>query len=414
MATDLTTELDIWFRDKDFSIPIDGFDKPRVFKSVKDFHSFILDEVEFWEKYENLSGYCRDICNFFRNNVLNHIINGVSYANSNQLSTASSHIDSAISIAISTHWQIIYSKSRLGKLVEQHLLLGTAEPIFEHLSSGRLYNHDLNYWSGLIEYVLTSNSKMKNVLNKSIKAEQAMIVDIRDQYLSEYEKIKEEHAVSQESTRTEVETFKNELNSWRETTTANVDMDLQIKDKEFGSTTNSYKTQFNELKERYENHISLKAPAEYWKTLKKNYFIQGWIWMGFTTISTIGFIAYLHFALNTITNWIAVGVDDAAWLQNLKSAFIFALIVSAGAFLIRQFVKLSMSAFHLSRDAEERLQLTTVYLSLLKEKGAVADSERSIILQSIFSRSDTGLLKGDSSPTMPSPVDVLMKNKPSA
>lgn len=68
--------------------------------------------------------------------------------------------------------------------------------------------------------------------------------------------------------------------------------------------------------------------------------------------------------------------------------------------LIRLFVKLSISSYHLSRDAKERLQLTHVYLSMIKDK-SVDEKDRSIVLQSLFSRSDTGLLKGDNSPKYP-------------
>lgn len=59
-----------------------------------------------------------------------------------------------------------------------------------------------------------------------------------------------------------------------------------------------------------------------------------------------------------------------------------------------------MSAFHLARDARERYQLTRVYLAMLKAN-AVDPEHRAIILQSLFSRADTGLLKHDSGPTMP-------------
>ena len=59
-----------------------------------------------------------------------------------------------------------------------------------------------------------------------------------------------------------------------------------------------------------------------------------------------------------------------------------------------------MSSYHLARDAKEREQLTYFYLSLINEK-AVTDSERELVITSLFSRSDTGLLKGDSSPEIP-------------
>ncbi|GAE48464.1 hypothetical protein JCM21738_5611 [Mesobacillus boroniphilus JCM 21738] len=46
------------------------------------------------------------------------------------------------------------------------------------------------------------------------------------------------------------------------------------------------------------------------------------------------------------------------------------------------------------------MQLTHLYLALINEN-AITTEERSIVLQALFSRADTGLLKGDSSPTIP-------------
>lgn len=65
------------------------------------------------------------------------------------------------------------------------------------------------------------------------------------------------------------------------------------------------------------------------------------------------------------------------------------------------------SSYHLARDAEERHTLTFFYLALLKDTD-VSEENKKLILQSLFSRTDTGLLKDDSGPTMPS-NDILSK-----
>ena len=49
-----------------------------------------------------------------------------------------------------------------------------------------------------------------------------------------------------------------------------------------------------------------------------------------------------------------------------------------------------------------------VYLALSKE-GDITKEERELIMQSLFSRVDTGLLKDDSSPTMPGLGSILDK-----
>jgi len=87
--------------------------------------------------------------------------------------------------------------------------------------------------------------------------------------------------------------------------------------------------------------------------------------------------------------------------------FILTVITSVLVYLVRYFIKMAMSSFHLSRDARERENLSHFYLALI-ENGAVTEKERAIILNSLFSRSDSGLLKGDSSPTMlTNPSDLI-------
>jgi hypothetical protein len=101
--------------------------------------------------------------------------------------------------------------------------------------------------------------------------------------------------------------------------------------------------------------------------------------------------------------------------KNLKSMLAFGTIVTAYLFLLRMLINLTLSSFHLSLDAREREQLTYVYLALVKKgqdenQELIAEKERAIVLQSIFSRADTGLLKGDSSPTIPGELSQLIKN----
>ncbi len=86
---------------------------------------------------------------------------------------------------------------------------------------------------------------------------------------------------------------------------------------------------------------------------------------------------------------------------------VFGLIISSQVYLLRLFVRLWMSSEHLTKDARERARLAHQYLALIKE-GAITTEERSIVLQSLFSRAETGLLKGDSSPTMPNSIIELL------
>lgn len=159
-----------------------------------------------------------------------------------------------------------------------------------------------------------------------------------------------------------------------------------------------------DLEKLYQEKLRLEAPAEYWKELDKQYNRAGWIWFVFSVLFTAGIIIGLVFVLKYLPNLFS---EDSHWIEVFKNSAIITVITSIAVYLLRLFVKMAVSSFHLSRDAKERNKLTYFYLALI-EKKAVTEKERAIILNSLFSRADTGLLKGDSSPTMSSNVAELV------
>ena len=131
------------------------------------------------------------------------------------------------------------------------------------------------------------------------------------------------------------------------------------------------------------------------------------------------FIAFLSGAV--VFGWLMALLMDAECLPlfehtkfdaaAIRGSLIFVALMSVSGYLIHLFTRIAISSFHLSRDYRERFQLTRVYLALIKD-GDVANDEntRQIVLQSIFSRSDTGLLKGDHALTMPNVGDLVKTN----
>ncbi|MCA6423886.1 MAG: hypothetical protein IM568_13895 [Flavobacterium sp.] len=156
------------------------------------------------------------------------------------------------------------------------------------------------------------------------------------------------------------------------------------------------------LEKTYQEQLRLKKPAEYWNKrageLKKEgkYFLN---WM-------IGLLAFACISLYFLL-WLTPSGMLLSFIKGDASAIKWSLIyitfISFLVFGIRAISKAMFSSFHLARDAEEREQLTYFYLSLLNDSN-VDEKDRSLIMQSLFSRSDTGLLKEDSSPTMPGNV----------
>ena len=154
------------------------------------------------------------------------------------------------------------------------------------------------------------------------------------------------------------------------------------------------------LENTYTKLLQLKGPAEYWDELAKSYLCRGWVFM---------FVAFLSGAV--VFGWFMALLMDAECIPlfehtkfdaaTIRASLIFVALMSVAGYLIHLFTRIAISSFH---------QLTRVYLALIKD-GDVANDEntRQIVLQSIFSRSDTGLLKGDHALTMPVALGEVAK-----
>ena len=184
-------------------------------------------------------------------------------------------------------------------------------------------------------------------------------------------------------------------------------------DKQFQNLTNEAQEYFrekerrcNELETLYAEKLKLQEPAKYWAEMDTKYTNRGRFWLGASISFAILLVGALVAILIYLPNLFSEG---SHWLEVFKNSAIITVITSIAVYLLRLFVKLSTSSFHLASDACERNKLTYFYLALI-EKKAVTEKERAIILNSLFSRADTGMLKGDATPTMSANISELVQN----
>jgi hypothetical protein len=161
-----------------------------------------------------------------------------------------------------------------------------------------------------------------------------------------------------------------------------------------------------ELHRLYSEKLRLESPAQYWKELEMAYTRRGHSWIA-AAIS--GVIALAWFATSLVYKPPDILNSKDFTLGGFKGAVIITLALSMAVYLINFLVKMATSSFHLASDARERRQLTHIYLALIKEQ-AMEEKDRSIILTALFSRSDTGLLKHDASPAMPTALGSLIEH----
>lgn len=175
----------------------------------------------------------------------------------------------------------------------------------------------------------------------------------------------------------------------------------------FESFQNEASGKIAELEKTYQEKLKLEAPARYWRKKSEKFYREG---RNARTIllTIIGFAAVvLVILLFTSPDWIFNSVFDGNATAILRWSFLFLTFLSLIAFAIKAISKVMFSAYHLGRDAEERHTLTFFYLALLKES-SIKEEERNMIIQALFSRVDTGLLKDDSGPAMPNDLSKFL------
>lgn len=172
--------------------------------------------------------------------------------------------------------------------------------------------------------------------------------------------------------------------------------------KEFSDELNKWNENIKALESTYEEKLRLKKPAEYWKKASIKYRYQGGL---FAVLIFVFVLLGLLFFHNFYLAW-ALSENAIFSLSSMQGVLIFGTSVAIYAFLLRVISRLTFSSFHLMRDAEEREQLTYLYLSL-SENSSVDENARILILQALFSRTETGLLAQENGPSMPGFADAL-------
>lgn len=156
------------------------------------------------------------------------------------------------------------------------------------------------------------------------------------------------------------------------------------------------------LEQLFEDNLRFKAPSKHWRRRATSLLCQGLAWSLALMAGVCG--------ASGVLMWYLLRISEGDWSQSfgvhsLPSVAAFLGVLGAIGFGLRFLGRMTYSAFHLQRDAEERLQLTDFYLALGEEANK-DPATRQLVLQSLFSRSDSGLLGGDHGPALPKIADL--------
>lgn len=152
-----------------------------------------------------------------------------------------------------------------------------------------------------------------------------------------------------------------------------------------------YKTAQKELSDisaTYKVHMSLEASVTYWTEKKEHHDTVMWCMGVATAVSGAWSIIIFmdkarEFTIETVTN------------APLGKLGILIAISTAGIWITRLCAKIFVSNMHLGTEARERITMMKTYLALMSEGKAPPESDRSLMLQTLFRGSSAGLIRED-------------------
>ncbi len=363
--------------------------------SAKRYQQYLEEEIEFWETndpknqfkiFADVSSYKQALTRF--KNAIQWAERGVSYEYNckNELRSSINEINGK--------W--VYSKTTIAKyLVEK--CADCSSQYIEGFKYGLLSNRAQSFSNnvGVIEGMGAAFVFLKsfNQIPKYTKEDFAKLKENIDEANKAYMELDSRYTNS-------FRAHEEMVGSLKEKEEQHIADMKQNSDEFFAESLKK----LNDLEKLYKEKLKLQAPAEYWEKLEKAYLKKGIIWVALSVIIAGLTLLVSILLLRELPN---LFTENPQWIEVFKNSAIFTVALSICIYILRLFVKLATSSFHLSRDAKERNNLSYFYLAL-KQDGSVSDKERIIVLNSLFSRADTGLLKGDSSPTMPTSANDVI------
>lgn len=392
--TVLGQELDGYFKKNKIKITLFPDNTSKSFKTFSSFKDYIGEEIIFWSNYNQ--GEFVAIKNHF-----DKIKSNLSNIQSNS-ENVTHQLQIAVDAASINAYPAIYSKTKAAKvlieLYEKNKTQATAALSYIKGEGIRLNRMDPSIKYDTLKGILDIHLfTLPNILDDKLDKTTVLLEKLYNKYNDLLTNLEEEFSKRNQKASDDYNKCQGGIAEF-----------IRNKKEENEIFTKKHEDKLEAIEKFYHEKLRLESSASYWEKYsidcKKDAKRLKW-WAIVLTAVVVGYLTLILFNLP------GTGlISEPFSIISIKAIIIFTLITSLLVYLIRLFIKLSLSSYHLSRDAKERHELTYLFLSLLNED-AIKPEDRNVILQALFSRADTGLLKGDSSPSMPEGVwGTVIKN----
>ena len=199
---------------------------------------------------------------------------------------------------------------------------------------------------------------------------------------------------------------KNEVLNYMKSTSDKFD----IWKNDFKENINDWRDEIDEWKEKmekkltilentYKEKLKLEAPEDLWNEKAENYGCAYKLWGFFVILLSTAIVYFVNkiiteFYFNSKIN----SISDNDILNYFPKTFLFVGILSLALYVLRVFVKITLSNKHLQLECEQKAALTRFYQALVHDGKNINENERLIIFNALFSKTESGLIKLSDTP----------------
>lgn len=220
--------------------------------------------------------------------------------------------------------------------------------------------------------------------DKVVEATEEIYSSSRAQLTAAQENLREadqEFRVLFSDLKEDVGTFRGELNTWK------TDQQEEIR----------------RIEQRYRENLALEEPKRVWDAAAEEHAAKTRCWAIVTVV-----------AIGVSLSVSAVGVALLARgklpeLPWLSPSFIVLALITFLVYVVRVFIKVTLSNSHLAAAYRQKAMMTYFYLALMEKENGVEDSDRPLVLSALFSPVDTGLVKSGESVSLDALSSLALK-----
>lgn len=376
------------------------------YDGIVSFHRFIINESKEWNTKDLISGSALESSKRTIQDVKSRLENFINTVKDKDDRYSKTHYGSNIKNYMN---QAVFQKLLPAKSSEVELVENLDRSNIKSGKTAYLYLTNQNY-----NFNISDKPALKGLLAAyEFESPDDNLSSRRSKERKSFNKIKSELDLLTTSIDSEITTSSIELNDRIEVLKSSAndtydsqqevyeDLIISLQD-EFDKFVEDSIKKREDIESTYRELLKLKEPAEYWGDRAWKLKIEAIVFTAIVFALLVVIALSLYYILWQTPEGMLVSFKTNS-SSSIKWSIAFLAFLSTCVFGVRVFNKMAFSAYHLARDAEEKRQLTYLYLSLLNESSVDKES-RTLVLQSLFSRADSGLLKDDSGPTMPSGI----------